>query len=59
MIPLIIYIAIFAVAYFLFTKVLTRSKNTGYVSRKTVTFGDESAVRPNRAAGLISVLTVF
>ena len=59
MIPLIIYIAIFAVAYFLFTKVLTRSSNTGYVSRKTVTFGDESAVRPNRAAGLISVLTVF
>ncbi|MDT2058728.1 MAG: ABC transporter permease subunit, partial [Planktomarina sp.] len=30
-----------------------------YTSLKTVTFGDESAVRPNRAASVISVLAIF
>jgi len=30
-----------------------------YTSLKTVTFGDESAVRPNRWAGIISILTLF
>ena len=30
-----------------------------FTSLKTVTFGDESAVRPNRAAGIISILTIF
>ena len=28
-------------------------------SLKTVTFGDESAIRPDRAASVISVLTIF
>ncbi|WP_138473321.1 ABC transporter permease subunit [Poseidonocella sp. HB161398] len=30
-----------------------------FTSLKTVTFGDESAVRPDRAASIISVLTIF
>ena len=30
-----------------------------YISLKTVTFGDESAVKPNRAASVISVFAIF
>jgi taurine transport system permease protein len=59
MIPLLIYIVIFAAAFFIVTKVVQRSGLHDYTSLKTVTFGDESAVRPNRAAGIISILTIF
>ncbi|MEM6938486.1 MAG: ABC transporter permease [Pseudomonadota bacterium] len=59
MIPLLIYILIFVVAFFVVTKVVQRATASDYTSLKTVTFGDESAVRPNRAAGVISVLTIF
>ncbi|MFK7835217.1 MAG: ABC transporter permease [Sulfitobacter sp.] len=55
---LIIYIAIFAGSAFLVTKVLSKGIKD-YTSLKTVTFGDESAVRPNRAAGIISIVTIF
>jgi taurine transport system permease protein len=58
MIPLIIYIVVFAVAYFVVTRI-QGSGSQDYTSLKTVTFGDESAVRPNRAAGVISILTLF
>ncbi|KIN62467.1 Taurine transport system permease protein TauC [Sulfitobacter noctilucicola] len=59
MIPLLMYIAIFVVAFFLVTKVVQGAGTRDYTSLKTVTFGDESAVRPNRAAGIISILTIF
>jgi taurine transport system permease protein len=59
MIPLIIYILIFSVSFFIVTKIVQRREAADYTSLKTVTFGDESAVRPNRAAGIISVLTIF
>jgi len=59
MIPLIIYVLIFAAAFFIVTKVVQGRGVKDYTSLKTVTFGDESAVRPNRAAGIISVLTIF
>lgn len=59
MIPLLIYIAIFVAAFFIVTKVVQGSGLGDYTSLKTVTFGDESAVRPNRAAGFISILTIF
>jgi len=59
MIALLIYVAIFVAAYLLFTKVIGRAGPRGFTARKTVTFGDESAVRPNRAAGVISILTIF
>ena len=58
MIPLILYILIFAAAFFVVTRIQGASASD-YTSLKTVTFGDESAVRPNRAAGVISVLTLF
>ena len=59
MIPLLIYIIIFIVAFFIVTKVVQGAGTKDYTSLKTVTFGDESAVRPNRAAGIISILTIF
>jgi taurine transport system permease protein len=59
MIPLLIYVAIFVAAYLLVTKLIQSAGERGYTSRKTVTFGDESAVRPNRIAGVISILTIF
>jgi taurine transport system permease protein len=59
MIPLLIYVAIFVASYFLVTKVIHHAARTDYTSLKTVTFGDESAVRPNRAASVISILALF
>ncbi|MDW3223227.1 MAG: ABC transporter permease [Paracoccaceae bacterium] len=59
MIPLLIYIIIFIAAFFIVTKVVQGAGMSDYTSLKTVTFGDESAVRPNRAAGIISILTIF
>ena len=59
MIPLLIYIVIFVAAVFIVTKVVQGAGLKDYTSLKTVTFGDESAVRPNRAAGIISILTIF
>jgi len=59
MIPLIIYVLIFVAAYFIVTKVNQSAGLVDYTSLKTVTFGDESAVRPNRAAGIISIITIF
>jgi taurine transport system permease protein len=59
MIPFLIYVAIFVVAFFAVKAVAQRSAIHDYGSLKTVTFGDESAVKPNRAAGIISVLTIF
>lgn len=59
MIPLLMYVAIFVAAFFIVTKVVQGAGLRDYTSLKTVTFGDESAVRPNRAAGIISILTIF
>ncbi|UWR23021.1 ABC transporter permease [Sulfitobacter sp. S190] len=56
---LAIYVGIFVAAYFIVTKVIHRATVKDYTSLKTVTFGDESAVRPNRWAGIISILTLF
>ena len=57
---LLIYIIVFVVAFYvvhLVTKMMTAQKD--YTSLKTVTFGDESAVTPNRPASIISVLAIF
>ena len=57
---LLIYIIVFIVAFYvvhLVTKMMTAQKD--YISLKTVTFGDESAVSPNRPASIISVLAIF
>jgi taurine transport system permease protein len=55
---LAIYVGIFVAAFFIITRVVQKSSHD-YTSLKTVTFGDESAVRPNRYAGIISILTIF
>jgi len=60
MIVLLIYIAIFIVA-FVAVRFITQRMTAihDFTSLKTVTFGDESAVRPNRWASVISVVSVF
>ncbi|MBD3664797.1 ABC transporter permease subunit [Sulfitobacter sp. TSTF-M16] len=58
MVFLAIYVGIFVAAFFIITKGVQRA-TSDYTSLKTVTFGDESAVRPNRYAGIISILTIF
>ena len=57
--PLLIYVAIFVGAFFVVRFISTRSARQDYTSLKTVTFGDESTVSANRAASVISVLTLF
>ncbi len=60
MLILAIYVSIFVAAYVIYNTVAggMRSRD-GYNARKTVTFGDESAVTPNRAASIISVISIF
>lgn len=58
MIVFAIYIAIFVVSFFV-VKFVVHKTATDYTSLKTVTFGDESAVTPNRIASVISVLSIF
>ena len=60
MIVLLIYIAIFIAAYFIVKFIVGRMTAVNdFTSLKTVTFGDESAVKPDRWASVISVLTIF
>ncbi|WP_376871011.1 ABC transporter permease [Albirhodobacter sp. R86504] len=54
----------YAILYFLSYLILRliRAKTApadDFIARKTVTFGDESAVRPDRAASIISLVVVF
>lgn len=57
----IIYVANFVGAFFVVRFIVSRmSARADFTSLKTVTFGgDESAVRPNRAASVISVVTIY
>jgi taurine transport system permease protein len=57
LIVLVVYVGIFVASMIIFTRIGAGIRD--YTSLKTVTFGDESAVRPNRAAGIISILTLF
>lgn len=57
LIVLVVYVGIFVASMMFFTRIGAGIRD--YTSLKTVTFGDESAVRPNRAAGIISILTLF
>ena len=55
-----IYVANFVGAFFVVRFVVSRmAARHDFTSLKTVTFGDESAVRPNRAASVISVVTIY
>ena len=57
---LFVYIAIFAIAFLIVYYIIGGLiKASGYESLKTVTFGDESSVKPNRIASVVSVITLF
>lgn len=60
MMILALYVGLFIAAY-LAVKAFRagREKRKDFTSLKTVTFGDESAVTPDRAASIISVLVIF
>ena len=60
MIILVIYIVLFVGAWLAVSAVrrMMQPKHD-FTSLKTVTFGDESAVTPDRAASVISVLVIF
>ncbi len=55
---LLVYVAIFVGAFLAVKKLVQRASND-FTSLKTVTFGDESAVTPDRTASVVSVLTLF
>jgi taurine transport system permease protein len=60
MMILLLYVVVFVGAFFAVHYFSSRfGQIKDYTSLKTVTFGDESAVTPNRAASVISVLTIF
>ena len=59
MIPFLSYLVIFIAAFYIVRYVAARTAIQDYTSLKTVTFGDESAVRSNRAASVISIITIF
>ena len=55
-----LYVAIFILAYVIYMQIAKRLEpSDGFTSRKTVTFGDESAVTANRTASVISVFAIF
>ncbi|MXQ07139.1 ABC transporter permease subunit [Alphaproteobacteria bacterium GH1-50] len=57
---LIAYIALFIAAFLIVRAIRARREAVhDFTSLKTVTFGDESAVRPDRAASIISILVIF
>ncbi|MBS0126054.1 ABC transporter permease [Thetidibacter halocola] len=58
MIVLLIYAAIFVASYVI-VKLVVHRQARDYTSLKTVTFGDESAVTPNRIASVVSILSIF
>ena len=58
---LLVYVGLFAgsaLAVGLIRRIIIGRRND-FTSLKTVTFGDESAIRPDRAASFISILVVF
>ena len=60
MIVFLLYVAVFALAYVGF-RYWQRSRHGlhDFASLKTVTFGDESAVSPNRFASVVSIVALF
>ena len=57
---LVLYLVAFFGSYAILSRLLQKYfQREGFNSLKTVTFGDESAVKANRIASVISILTVF
>ena len=59
MIPALIYLAIFVGCFAVVSAIRTRRAKNDFTARKTITFGDESAVVPDRAGSILSVITIF
>lgn len=60
MLILSLYVAIFVLVFFSYRFIARRfTSSNDLQQRKTVTFGDESAVTPNRAASALSLITLF
>jgi taurine transport system permease protein len=60
MIPFAAYVFIFVTSFFIVRVGLKKMfEKHDFTSLKTVTFGDESAVRPDRVASVVSILTIF
>ncbi|MBT0957587.1 ABC transporter permease subunit [Alphaproteobacteria bacterium KMM 3653] len=57
---LALYLGVFFGSYAVLSRLLKKQfSKSGFNKLKTVTFGDESAVSPNRIASVISIATVF
>ncbi len=57
---LFVYVVLFAGSAYAVEQIKRRRvKLHDFVNAKTVTFGDESAIRPDRAASVISLLVIF
>ncbi|WGH80405.1 ABC transporter permease subunit [Jannaschia ovalis] len=59
MILLALYVALFIASMVAVGFATRNRKPRDFTALKTVTFGDETAVRPNRAASIISVVVIF
>ncbi|MCU0899750.1 MAG: ABC transporter permease [Cypionkella sp.] len=59
MMVLAFYVAIFVISMLIWGRVRRHRARHDFTSLKTVTFGDESAIQPDRVASVISVLSVF
>ena len=53
------YVVLFTLSWGALRLWRRRRGNTDFTSLKTVTFGDESAITPDRGASVISILTIF
>ena len=54
-----VYVATFVAAMLFVGWIQRRFRRHDLTSLKTVTFGDESAVRSDRAASILSILAIF
>ncbi|MBN2631868.1 MAG: ABC transporter permease subunit [Rhodobacteraceae bacterium] len=59
MVVLLVYAAIFVVSMLVWGRIKRHRDRHDFTSLKTVTFGDESAIIPDRVASVISVVSVF
>lgn len=59
MMVLVFYVTIFVFSMFFWGRYKSHRDRHDYASLKTVTFGDESAIVPDRVASIISVFAIF
>lgn len=53
------YVALFVLSWAALRALRKRREKHDFTSLKTVTFGDESAITPDRGASIISIVTIF